>query len=151
MSELLQRIKAAQLEARKSRDALTATLLTTVIGEAVMVGKSDGNRESTDAEVLQVLRKFEKGMNESIGYLQNTDNKEALAVVQAELEIIRKFMPTKISDAQVQQDIVEVVKRLNLPWEQKSMGAVVKELKSKYGEQFDGQQVSGQFKLLMVP
>ena len=54
----LQEIKAAQLTARKERNTFKASLLTTLIGEAEMVGKSAGNRPSTDEEVLQVLNMY---------------------------------------------------------------------------------------------
>ena len=49
---LINQIKSDALEARKARQTNTATLLTTLYSEASMVGKNDGNRESTDAEVL---------------------------------------------------------------------------------------------------
>jgi len=51
----LQDIKTAQLNARKNKVASVASLLTTVIGEAEMVGKN-ANREVTEAEVIKVSR-----------------------------------------------------------------------------------------------
>ena len=48
---LFSQIKADQLAARKAKDGLKATLLTTLIGELTAIGKNDGNREVTDAEV----------------------------------------------------------------------------------------------------
>lgn len=46
MSEMLiVKIKHDQLVARKNRDQIESTLLTTLIGEADMVGKNNGNRD----------------------------------------------------------------------------------------------------------
>jgi len=154
MSKILE-IKAAQLVARKAKNTTTASLLTTVIGEAEMIGKSAGNRESTDAEVLAVLKKFEKNMLETIGYLtsgQSTSDflVDKINIVEAELEIIRQFLPTKLTDLQVQKDIGSIMTERNLVNEPKSLGIITKELKVKYGEQFDGQQISTQFKGMSV-
>jgi uncharacterized protein YqeY len=148
---LLQKIKEAQLNARKSRDLPTANILTTLIGEAEMVGKSAGNRESTDAEVIQTLRKFEKGQVENVNlFAGKSDRVDSLQLALFELGVIRAFLPTKITDDQVQKDIRDVVQQKSLVVEQKSMGVVVKELKAKYGDQFDGGQVSAMFKQIMV-
>jgi hypothetical protein len=148
---LLETIKAAQLVARKAHDTPTSSLLTTIIGEAAMVGKSAGNRESTDAEVLQVLRKFEKNQVENIRYFTERQKQDAVDYSEFELEIIRSFLPVKLTDLQVCEDIDAILSvhgassNLN-----KLLGIVMKELKVKYGDQFDGQQVSAMFKQMLV-
>ena len=54
---LIEQIKAAQLTARKNRDAAAAASLTTLIGEAEMIGKN-ANRVVHDLEVVGILKKF---------------------------------------------------------------------------------------------
>jgi uncharacterized protein YqeY len=147
---LLQRIKAAQLAARKAHDDVRKTLLTTIIGEAEMVGKSAGNRESTDVEVLQVLKKFEKNQIENQKIYIDRRLPEAVAEAEFEIEVIRSFLPAKLTDMQVQTDIGTVMQQLNLSREQKSQGAVVKALKEMHGNAFDGQQVSTMFKNMLA-
>ena len=147
----IQEIKDAQLAARKARDGVRATLLTTLIGEAEMVGKSDGNRESTDAEVLSIVKKFEKNLNENIK-LYTGDNGRLIALTYAkhELEILKEFLPQKVSDEQVRSDIEFGISVENLPRELKSLGAINKALRQAYGEQFDGQQISRIFKSMIA-
>ena len=70
MSELLAEIKAKQINARKARLS-TATLLTTLIGEAEMVGKNQG-REVTDSEVLAMIKKFIKNITTFFGNSKKT-------------------------------------------------------------------------------
>jgi uncharacterized protein YqeY len=148
--EMISKIKAAQITARKAKDAIRSTLLTTLIGEAEMVGKSAGNRASTDAEVLTVLKKFEKGMVENIAIYTKNDMRERLQLAEQEITIIREFLPQKLSDDQVMADIIAIMREQNLSAEQKSMGAVTKALKPKYGDQFDGGQISTVFKKLYL-
>jgi uncharacterized protein YqeY len=144
---LIAKIKATQLQARKNKDQVKATLLTTLIGEAEMIGKSAGNRESTDDEVLSVIRKFEKNMKENIRIYSTAETlMKKLLEVEAELEILKEFIPQKLTDLQVEKDVSNLLVALGLPKVQKSMGVIVAELKLRYLSQFDGKQVSDIFK-----
>ena len=58
MSDLLNKIKKEQLLARKAKDTLRASLLTTVIGEA----SPSGNQTVTDADVEEKVGKFYKNL-----------------------------------------------------------------------------------------
>ena len=145
----LQEIKAAQLQSRKNRDARTVTLLTTIIGEAEMVGKSAGNRESTDAEVLQVLKKFEKGMIENINLYRERGLITHAQLAEFELSVLQEFLPAKLTDGQVKADIEQMLVEHSIALEQKSMGQLTPLMKEKYGEQFDGRQVSTIFKSML--
>lgn len=147
----IQDIKAAQLEARKAdvKDYTTISLLTTIIGEAEVIGKNAGNRESTDAEVIQVLKKFEKNQMENLKIFTERQVSAAIEVAVFELEIIRKFLPAKISDGQIIDDIKFIIGAKGLAFEQKSLGVITKSLKEKYGDQFDGQQISTLFKTFL--
>ena len=150
---LIDTIKAAQLLSRKLKEADKASLLTTIIGEAEMVGKNIGNRAPSDSEVIQVLKKFEKNQIENIALYNKNMKPETVAATdllkfksEFELNIIRKFLPSKILDLQVQKDIGTIMHTMSLTKEQKSLGVITKELKVKYGDCFDGQQVSTLFK-----
>lgn len=146
----IQEIKAAQLGARKAKDAERASLLTTLIGESEIVGKNAGNRESTDEEVIKVIKRFEKNIVDTITISETKKvPQQTYAQYIHELSIIREFLPEKISDAIVQQDIATVMLNEALAYEQKSLGVITKELRAKYGDQFDGQQISTQFKQMM--
>lgn len=62
---LIQQIKDKQIAARKSGDSL-ASLYTTLLGEASIIGKNAGNRETTDVEVVAVVKKFIKNIDETV-------------------------------------------------------------------------------------
>ncbi|HET8688477.1 MAG TPA: GatB/YqeY domain-containing protein [Methanosarcina sp.] len=143
---LIAKLKEDQLSARKGRLTVQASLLTTIIGEAEMVGKNAGNRAPTDDEVTSVLKKFEKNLKENERIYGERNMQDELLATQKELLIVRLYLPKKIDDAQIKADIETIVARLGLAMEQKSMGAIVKELRGKYGVQFDGDQVSTVFR-----
>ena len=147
---IITQIKTAQLEARKARLPETTALLTTMIGECEMAGKNAGNRAPTDAEVLTVLKKFESNMVDNLNIYKQRGMNDQVAIVQKELDTVRLYLPAKLSDEQVLMDIGGLLVQLNLKLEQKSMGVFVKELRAKYGDQFDGGQVSRLFKTMLV-
>jgi len=62
---LLQDIKNASLEARKIKSELSSFLVT-LYAEAAKIGKDSGNRESTDEEVIKILKKFKSNAEELI-------------------------------------------------------------------------------------
>jgi len=141
----LKEIKEQQLEARKLKLHIRATLLTTLIGEAEMVGKNAGNRETTDAEVLAVIRKFEKNLRENMRIYKERNLIEKMNEALVELLILEGLLPTKIDPAKIASDI----RAMNVPLEMKSLGAINKALKVAYGERFDGAQVTEVFKAML--
>jgi uncharacterized protein len=127
---LMQKIKQDQVEARKNRDTIRANLLTTLIGEAEMVGKNSGNRESTDAEVAAVIKKFVKNAEETLTALkaQGTFN-EAIAV---EVGILNGYLPQQLSEYELKA-IAEG---------RSGMPDFMKYLKDNYAGQYDGRLAS---------
>lgn len=105
---LMQKIREDQLTARKERDAVRASLLTTLFAEAAKVGKDDGNRESTDAEVVATIRKFLKSNAEAQRIL--TDN-EALSVLQLEQTYLEGYLPKQLSETELKERVENLRKQ----------------------------------------
>ena len=134
---LLQQIKKDQLKCRRAHVTHQAETLTTLYSEAAMIGKDDGNRETTDAEVVAVAKKFIKNIDETLKVC-TADRKHGL---MAERRLIEIYLPQQLSEGELKaliRDIVEA-KSLNLP---KDMGMVMKHLKEHYNGQYDGKTAS---------
>lgn len=142
-------VKADQLTARKIRDKEAASILTTLIGEASMPGKNDGNRESTDAEVQAVMKKFLKNANETMGHLIKTgthaESPEASKILelQLEIDILEKYMPKLMTNEELRAIVVDIVD-VELPEKSpRMMGEVMKLLKARHNGLYDGKSASG--------
>lgn len=131
---LLHAIQAASLEARKNKDTARADLLVTLYAEAQRVGKDAGNRESTDAEVLQVVRKFLKNVDE---FLRATKEPHKVAALQLEKQVLEYFLPAQADEAALRAAIADVVAQLAQK-SPKAMGAVMAALKERFGGNYDG-------------
>ncbi len=130
MNRLLQKIKEDQLVARKSKDSVRSKLLTTLIGEAVMVGKNCGNRESTEEEILSTIRSFLKQANE---FIKISPNEESVR----EIEILKNYLPKQLSDNRM----VEIINSLVASGET-NMGKIMAHFKNNFSNQYDGRQLS---------
>ena len=136
---LLETINQDRNEARKMKYTATATLLTTLYSEAQMVGKNDGNRETTDAEVVAVIKKFVKNIDETLSNLPETDPRYEAA--KTEREVLNFYLPKQMTEEDLRTAIGEIIQSRNLS-EPRDMGIVMKELKAAFDSQFDGKMAS---------
>jgi len=140
---LLKRIQEDALAARKARNTLKGTLLTTVLAEAAMVGKNDGNRESTDAEVEAIMKKFYKNNEESISALWtrqklDTDAERAARRTQLQLEqaYLRDYLPKQARPDEIKAAVREVVAAMpNATIKQ--VGVIMGQLNARFAGNFD--------------
>lgn len=133
---LINRIRADLLTARKNRQTVATNSLTALVGEAVMVGKNAGNRDSTDEEVCATVRKFLKNLEETRKNLQ-AHNKDTTAC-EEEIQIISQYLPKQLASDELKDAIVKIV--LENPGA--NLGLVMKVLKEKYSGLFDGKLAS---------
>lgn len=121
---LMETIRAKQIAARKA-GTVEASLLTTLLGEAAMVGKN-ANRETTDQEVIAVVKKFVKNIDETISALTSRGG-DASAFL-SERETLVQFLPQ-----QMDEFLLAVVAKT-----QPDMPTFMKYLKENFAGQYDG-------------
>lgn len=136
---LLKQLKEDQLTARKGGMKREAELLTTLYSEAVMIGKNDGSRESTDAEVVQTVKKFIKNINETIVSVQLSENQ--LYDLDRELSLYGRYLPKQLTKDELDVIILEQINAngYSIP---KDMGNIMKYLSSTYTGRYDGKTAS---------
>lgn len=134
---LINQIKEEQIKARKNRDTFRATVLTTLYAEAAMVGKNDGNRETTDQETIAVVKKFLKGIADTM----EARGEGVATPLLYEKQILQGFLPTQYTGDELANIIIQVIADNGFN-NMKQMGQVMKELNANYGGQFDGKEAS---------
>jgi uncharacterized protein YqeY len=140
---LFSQIKADQLAARKAKDGLKATLLTTLIGELTAIGKNDGNREVTDADVVKLVKKFLDGVNETIALMTDFSNKDGNADRYVNLLkeqcYLTNYMPQQMDEYMLTLAVRAIIDELG---SNANMGQVMAALKAKHAGQYDGKVAS---------
>lgn len=138
---IINTIKEDQLQARKDRNKLLAQTLTTLIGEIEKIGKDDGNRETTDAEAIAVLKKFRKGVEETLALMtESSELKQGNTIIQdQELAIVDGYIPQQLSEDELSKVLYDfqytTETALTLP-------TAMKFLKENYAGLYDGKLAS---------
>ncbi len=104
MTTLIDQIRADQLTARKARLTNKATLLTTLLGEALAIGKG-WNRETTDIEVVEVVKKFIKNIDFS---LEQKITDEARMDLLLEKGVLDLYLPVQLTTTKM----FEIIKNI---------------------------------------
>lgn len=132
---LIDKIKEDQIQARKDRTEVAAKLLTTLLGEASAIGKNDGNRQTKDEEVIAVVKKFIKGVDETSTYVSDIYVKD---VLKQEKEILTGYLPKQLT----LEDLYNYIRQaFDSGYDNK--GKLMKWLKETYNGQYDGKAASG--------
>lgn len=136
MSELLKKIKADQVAARKAKQTLEATVLTTLLGEAGPSGKDT----VTDEQVQKVVQKFLKNLHDVIGYTANPEVQERM---KQEIAILERYQPAQMSEDEIRAFVTEALADLgDIEPAGKKVGMVMKQLTEKHKGQYDGKTAS---------
>lgn len=138
---IVQKIKSDQLQARKEKNKELASILTALYSEVAIVGKNNGNRETTDEEAVKVIKKFSKGVLESIETLQGSHNWEncggRIEDLQNELDVYEKYLPKQMSENELRTAIEVMVSG-----GKNNIGMIMGTLKKEYAGLYDGAMAS---------
>lgn len=137
---ILTDIKNLLTIARKNKTEDIA-FLSTVVAEIVMIGKNNGNRETTEEETLVYLNKLKKNNLEVISLAEKNNRLETINKVKHELTIIDQFLPKQLTEEELKNIIIEEVNKLPEK-NKKSMGIIMKFLKANYNQQYEGKLAS---------
>ena len=138
---LLEKIKQDNIAARKAKNPVKSALLTTLVSEISNVGKNDGNRETTEPESIAVVKKFIKGVDETLKALEFSSNSRVLVAIE-EKKILESYLPTQLSEIELTAVVDQIISTL-ADRSPKQMGVVMKRLKEMHDGRYDGKIASG--------
>lgn len=124
----------------KINRAIEISLLTTLLSEAIMPGKNE-QRESTDAEVISVIKKFVKNNDECMKAAGDRRDDEWIGRLTVEREILDSFLPKQLTTDELREIVVTFVMNNGIS-NSKGTGIVMKMLKENYSGLYDGKIAS---------
>lgn len=143
---LKERLQGDLTEAIRSRDEITSgtirMVLTAITTEEVS-GKSA--RQLSDAEIITVLSREAKKRREAAEAFDAGLRLDKAALERAEGEVIAKYLPAQLSDAELQQMIKDAITETGATGPA-GMGLVMKVLSPKIAGKADGGVVSAAVK-----
>lgn len=132
---LINQIKADQVVARKARLTSKASSLTTLLGETLAVGKN-ANRETTDEEVISVVKKFINNIDICLEV-----EKDEMKIMDLKLEQawLKTYLPVQIDSNQMFQIIKRIRASKGIKLELKD---IMQAFKTQFPGMYDGKNLS---------
>jgi uncharacterized protein YqeY len=152
MTSLIKSIADTQLKLRKTPGSNVAVgVLTTLLGEAYAIGKNNGNRETTDAEVIALLKKFISNIDLTLDIIlpkiEDLTVKTQADNLQIEKSWLETFLPRQMTNEELVKAIGSFIVSSPAP---ANMGSVMALLKANYAGLYDGKQASTIIKNLLA-
>lgn len=123
---LIDELKKAQIEALKEKNTLKRSILQIVTGKAKLaeIEKRTKNEPLTDDDVLLVINKVIKELDEEILAFKNANRLEKVEELTLQKQILEAYLPAKLTE----EEIREIINSL----EDKSMPSIMKHFKQNY-------------------
>ena len=136
------------LKAKDKNTYPTLRLIVSAIKDAEIAGRSKGQKEIKDSDIIVILKKMIKQRNESCEVYKKAGRTELLESETKEINVINTFLPKQLSEDETKKICEEVIKSVGAS-SMKDMGKVMGMLKSKYADTLDFSKVSGIIKGLL--
>jgi uncharacterized protein YqeY len=136
---LIEQMKKDFMEARKAKNHTLSAFMSTLVSEVEMIGKEVGNPEITDEKTIKIVKKFINNAKDTISHGEKAG--KDVSASKAEIEVLNKYLPKQMSEAELKPVIAEIV--ATLPEKNaKATGKVMAELKTRFGGLYDGKLAS---------
>lgn len=132
-------INAGLNEAVKARDARRTTtlrLINAAIKDRDIAARGEGREKISDEDILALLQKMVKQREESVTVYLKGNREDLAEQEQAEIEIIREFLPKPLGDSELSAAIDAAIAETGAEG-LRDMGKVVGKLKEQYPGRID--------------
>jgi uncharacterized protein YqeY len=137
---LKEKLEADLKEAQKAKDAVRLSVIR-MLKTAIKNREVEKREELTDQELLQAVNSQAKLRKESIGEFKKAGRDDLAAKEEAELEILKDYLPEELSEEEIKKMIDDAVSEAGASGP-KDMGSVMKLLMPKTTGRADGKLVS---------
>ena len=131
----------AALKAKDKNIYPTLRLIVSGIKDTEIAGRSKGQKEISDGDIISLLKKMIKQRNESCEVYKKAGRNELLENEKKEIEVINSFLPKQFSEEETKKICQETIKAIGAS-SMKDMGKIMGALKSKHSDTLDFSKVS---------
>lgn len=145
-------LQKALKESMLAHDAETTGAVRLIIAgmkEKDVDARGKGAKEATEAELLSMMQTMIKQRNDSIKMYMDGNRPELAAKERKEIEIIERFLPKQMSDAEIEAAVRTLISETGAS-SMKDMGKIMGALKSQYAGQLDMGKANGIIKSLLA-
>ena len=136
------------LKAKDKNIYPTLRLIVSAIKDAEIAGRSKGQKDTKDSDIISLLKKMIKQRNESSEVYEKAGRKELLENERKEISVINTFLPKQLNEEETKKICEEIIKSVGAN-SIKDMGKIMGTLKSKHADSLDFSKVSSILKGLL--
>jgi len=111
-----------------------------MLQSAVKNEQINAGHELSDEEAMSVIRKAVKQRQDSVEQYTKGNRPELAAKEQAEIDVLKTYLPPELSDDEIESGIREIVASTGAQ-SKKDMGKVMKEATARYKGRADGKKI----------
>ena len=137
IEQIMQDYKIAMKERQENRKLILNYLISQIKNK-----KIDLQRDLTDEEVVNLIRKEVKSLQEGMLFLQKAGKRDELKTEEEKRKVLEWYLPQLMTKEQTKNLIQQMVVELGLIDLQKQKGILMKELMSKYRGSIDPELVN---------
>lgn len=126
---LIDDIKKANLMAMKEKNQAKRSAYSSIISRYQLLKTKDPSKEIKDEDVLSLIQKVVKELDEEIDSYQKAGREESVLEIQKQKDALKEFIPAQLSE----EEIKEII--LSLP--DKSIPTVMKHFNINYRGKVD--------------
>ena len=126
----------------------TLRLIVSALKDAEIAGRTKGQKEIKDSDIISLLKKMIKQRNESCEVYEKAGRNELLENEKKEIEVINTFLPKQLSEEETKKICQDTIKSVGAT-SMKDMGKIMGALKSNYPDTLDFSKVSKLLKELL--
>lgn len=139
MGALSEKIRADLTEAMKAQQKERLSTLR-MLQSAIKNEQINAGHELSDEEAMTVIRKAVKQRQDSIEQYTKGNRPELAEKEQAEMELLKAYLPPELTDDELQNGVVDIIEALGAT-SKKDMGRVMKEATTRYKGRVDGKKL----------
>lgn len=134
-------------EAMREKDELKKNTIT-LIRAAILQVEKDTQTELDDNAITEIIAKELKKRKDSLEEIAKSDRTDMIAQVEAEIAIIKGYLPEELSIEELTAIVEETIKEVEAA-SMKDMGKVMKAVKEKTTGRADGKTINEIVKKLL--
>lgn len=125
------------LKAGRKQEAAVLRMLKSAFHNA----RIEKGEDLDDADYIKILEKEAKQRQESIESYKAAGREEQAAAEEAELAIIQRYLPERLTEAELEQLVIDTIAELGAT-QQSELGMVMKALQPKIAGRADGAEAA---------
>lgn len=139
---IYQQLKEANVSAMKNHDTNARAILSVLLNKLKLaeIDKRTQNAELTDADVVGILQKTLKELDEERDAFAKANRAENVAALDGQIAFVSQFLPKMMSEDEIRAEIMKL--------DDKSVPSVMKHFKANFAGKCDMRQVQAVLKSL---